>query len=323
MTGGILTLTMNPAVDVSAVTDHVVPTDKLRCQDASRDSGGGGINVARVIERFGVACRAIYPAGGALGQQLRDILQEQGVDSLAIDVAAETRESFSVTEASSGAQYRFVLPGEALVQEDWQACIDAVADHAKPQHYVVASGSLPRGAPDDLYARLAEKLADRDVRLVVDSSGPALGAALRHGIHMAKPNLQELRDLTGAPLECRADWEEAATGLVRDVRAEIVLLTLGEAGAFMVTRDFRVRAEAVPVKAVSAVGAGDSFLAAMVWRLAWGDVPEAAFRYAVAAGSAALLTPGTDLCHKEDVERLLDQVRTERIGAVSTDSSEG
>ncbi|WP_323794888.1 1-phosphofructokinase family hexose kinase [Nisaea sp.] len=323
MTGGILTLTMNPAVDVSAVTDHVVPTNKLRCRDASRDSGGGGINVARVIGRLGGACRAIYTAGGALGQQLRDILQEQGVDSIAIDVAAETRESFSVTEARSGAQYRFVLPGEALDRKDWQACIDTVATYAEPHHYVVASGSLPPGAPDDLYARLAEKLSDQDVRLVVDSSGPALGAALRHGIHMAKPNLQELRDLTGAPLECRADWEEAATGLVRDGRAEILLLTLGEEGAFLVTRDLRVRADAVPVKAISAVGAGDSFLAAMVWRLVSGDEPEAAFRYAIAAGSAALLTPGTDLCHKEDVERLLDQVRTKRIDVASIDSNKG
>lgn len=313
MTGRILTLTMNPAVDVSAVTDHVVPTDKLRCRDASRDSGGGGINVARVIGRFGSASRAIYPTGGALGQQLRDILEEQGVDSLAIDVDAETRESFSVTEASSGAQYRFVLPGEALDRQDWQACIDTVAAHAKPHHYVVASGSLPPGVPDDLYARLAEKLSEREVRLVIDSSGPALGAALRHGIYLAKPNLQELRGLTGAPLERREDWEGAATELVRDGRAEIIALTLGEEGAFLVTRDLRVRADAVPVNAVSAVGAGDSFLAAIVWRLASGDRPEAAFRYAIAAGSAALLTPGTDLCHKADVERLLDLVRTEPL----------
>jgi 6-phosphofructokinase 2 len=323
VTGSILTLTMNPAVDVSAVTDEVVPTNKLRCRDAHRDSGGGGINVARVIGRFGSECRAIYPAGGALGQQLRDILQEQGVNSIAIDVAAETRESFSITEASSGAQYRFVLPGEALDQKDWQACVDTVAAHAKPHHFVVASGSLPPGAPDDLYARLAEKLSDRDVRLVVDSSGPALGAALRHGIYLAKPNLQELRDLTGAPLERQSDWEEAASELVRSGRAEIILLTLGEEGAFLASRDLRMRADAVPVKAVSAVGAGDSFLAAMVWRLASGDLPEVAFRYAVAAGSAALLTPGTDLCHKEDVERLLDQVRTVRVDAALTESGEG
>ena len=304
---------MNPAVDVSAVTDHVVPTDKLRCRDASRDSGGGGINVARVIGRFGVACRAIYPAGGALGQQLRDILQEQGVDSLAIDVAAETRESFSVTETSSGAQYRFVLPGDALTQAEWQACIDAVVAHAKPQHYVVASGSLPPGVPDDFYAILSESLAGRSARLAVDSSGPALEEALRHGIYLAKPNLQELRYLTGTPLKQREDWEEAATELVRSGGAEIVLLTLGEEGAFLASRDLRMRADAVPVKAVSAVGAGDSFLAAMIWRLASGDVPEAAFRYAVAAGSAALLAPGTDLCHKADVERLLAEVRAEEL----------
>ncbi|MEO9901709.1 1-phosphofructokinase family hexose kinase [Nisaea sp.] len=311
MTGGILTLTMNPTIDVSAVTDSVVPTDKLRCRDAHRDSGGGGINVARVIGRFGRTCRAIYPAGGAQGQQLRGILVEQGVDSLAIDVSAETRESFSITEARSGAQYRFVLPGDPLGQADWQACIDAVATHAKPHHYVVASGSLPPGVPDDFYARLAGELVGRKVRLVIDSSGRALDAAIRNGIYLAKPNLQELRDLTGSLLERRSEWEEAAADLVRVHQVEIVLLTLGEEGAFLATRDLRVRADAVPVEAVSAVGAGDSCLAAMVWRLALGDAPEAAFKYAIAAGSAALLTPGTDLCHKEEVERLLGQVRTE------------
>ena len=313
MTDGILTLTMNPAVDVSAVTDTVVPTDKLRCRDASRSPGGGGINVARVVDRLGGACRAVYPAGGAIGQQLRELLRAQAVETTAIDVAAETRESFSVTEARSGGQYRFVLPGEALTQAEWQACIDAVVAHAKPQHYVVASGSLPPGVPDDFYAILSESLAGRGVRLAVDSSGPALEEALRHGIYLAKPNLQELRYLTGAPLERRPDWEEAATELVRSGGAEIVLLTLGEAGAFLASRDLRMRADAVPVKAASAVGAGDSFLAAMIWRLASGDAPEVAFRYAVAAGSAALLTPGTDLCHRADVERLLGGVRTERL----------
>ncbi|MEQ8335270.1 1-phosphofructokinase family hexose kinase [Nisaea sp.] len=313
MTGGIVTLTMNPAVDVSAVTDMVVPTDKLRCRDPHRDPGGGGINVARVIRRFGGTCRAIYPAGGITGRLLQDLLQRQGIENTAIDIAAGTRESFSVTEARSGAQYRFVLAGEALGPAEWQACIDAVAAHASPHHYVVASGSLPPGVPDDFHARLGKALADREVRLVVDSSGPALDGALRHGVYLAKPNLQELRGLTGAPLERRSDWEDAAGELVLAGRAEIIVLTLGEEGAFLVTRDLRIRADAVPVKAVSAVGAGDSFLAVMVWRLASGDGLEAAFRHAVAAGSAALLTPGTDLCHRADTERLAEQVRTERI----------
>ena len=204
MTGGILSLTMNPAVDVSAVTDEVVPTNKLRCRDTHRDPGGGGINVARVIRRLGGTCRAVFPAGGVTGQLLRDLLQQQGIESTAIDVAADTRESFSVTEARSGAQYRFVLAGEALGPAEWQGCIDAVAAQAPSHLYVVASGSLPPGVPDDFYARLAKALAGREVRLVVDSSGPALDGALRHGVYLAKPNLQELRGLTGVPVAPRS-----------------------------------------------------------------------------------------------------------------------
>lgn len=309
----ILTVTMNPSIDVSASTGKVVPVRKLRCTDVQRDPGGGGINVARVIKRLGGDCRALYPAGGLSGRLLRRLLDDEGIASIPVEVASETRDSFTVLDEASGQQYRFVLPGAVLDRDEWQACLDRVPSLADPPRYVVASGSLPPGVPEEFYANLARVADTLGARTVVDTSGSALGAALEHGVYLVKPNLRELRDLTGRTMERENDWVDAAAGLVRSGGAEIVALTLGDRGALLVGRDVCLRAEAIPVNIASAVGAGDSFLAAMVWALVSGRILEDAFRYGVAAGTAALLTPGTDLSRRDDIERLYNDVALTKL----------
>ena len=309
----VLTVTMNPSIDISASTERVAPIRKLRCTAEQRDPGGGGINVARVVKRFGADCRALYPAGGSPGRLLRRLLDEEGIVSLPVDIAADTRESFTVQDESSRNQYRFVLPGPELNAGEWRQCLDRVASSPDPAAYVVASGSLPPGVPDDFYARVARIAAVRGTRVVLDTSGPALAAALDEGVHLIKPNLRELRDLSGQPLEGETDWADAAAELVRRGKADVVALTLGHLGALLVSRDLRLRAGALSVNISSAVGAGDSFLAAMVWRLSSGSTLEEAFRYGVAAGTAALLTPGTELCREDDAARLYGKVSIETL----------
>jgi 6-phosphofructokinase 2 len=304
----ILTVTMNPAIDVSATAEEVVPVRKIRCQDIKRDPGGGGINVARVVKRLGADCRALFPAGGSPGRLLDRALTEAGIASIPVAVDAETRENFSVFDSACGAQYRFVLPGEPLSVEAWQACLDTVAALADTPDYVVASGSLPPAVPEDFYARLARAAASIGARFVLDTSGPALAAALEEGVYLVKPNLRELGDLTGLPLERAPEWTSAAAALVASGKAEVVALTLGEDGALLIGPDTHLRAPAIPVEPVSAVGAGDSFLAAMIWRLSEGGSLEDAFRYGVAAGTAALLTDGTELALKSDIDRYYRRV---------------
>jgi 6-phosphofructokinase 2 len=124
-----------------------------------------------------------------------------------------------------------------------------------------------------------------------------------------KPNLRELRELTGEALEGEGEWLTAAKRLVESGKAEVVALSLGHRGALLVAKEMQRRAAALPVRIASTVGAGDSFVAGMVWRLAAGARLEEAFRYAVAAGTAALLAAGTSLAHKEDTERLAREVR--------------
>jgi len=214
MSAAILTVTPNPAIDVSATTQTVTFEHKLRCTDVRRDPGGGGINVARVLTRFGARCTAVYPGGPILGRLLRDLLEREGVPSIALEIAGETRESFTVLERASGREYRFVLPGPRLEPGEWQACIDLVDRHAGPLAYVVGSGSLPEGAPEDFFARLARAARQRGARMVLDTSGAPLAAALREGVYLVKPNLRELRELTGEALESEDDWSRAAQALV-------------------------------------------------------------------------------------------------------------
>jgi 6-phosphofructokinase 2 len=305
---GIVTITPNPAVDVSTTVERIVPVHKLRGTSERRDPGGGGVNVARVISRMGGEVAAIYPAGGAIGALLHRLLEEEGVTSHALAIASETREDFFVNEAATGQQYRFILPGPRLEEGEWKACLAAVAALDPFPRFLVGSGSLPAGVPDDFYAQMARIARRKGARVILDTSGPALAAAVAEGVDLIKPNLREMRELTGSDPDDSAAWESAARALVEQGRADVIALTMGHLGAALVTRDATLRAKPLPIQPISAVGAGDSFLGALVFGMAAGHASAECFRSAVAAGAAALLNPGTGLCRPEDIVRLTREV---------------
>jgi 6-phosphofructokinase 2 len=256
---------------------------------------------------------AAYPTGPVIGQLLRRLVDEEQIESFTIPISGETREDFTAFDTRAKHEYRFVLPGPHLSDDEWRRCLDAFERCAGRARFVVASGSLPPGAPPDFYARLAAATKRSGARFVIDASGPALRAALEEGVHLVKPNLRELEDFLGVPLKGRQSWIDACRRLVNAQRAEIVALTCGHRGALLATENRAWFAEPLPVTPASTVGAGDSFLGAMIWGLSSGRGLEEAFRYAVAAGSAALLRPGTDLCLVQDIERLLPQVKSEAL----------
>ena len=196
----ILTLTMNPALDIATAIDRVEPVHKLRCGEHQTHPGGGGINVARVLHRLGSQVTAIYTAGGPLGRELSTLLDAEGVPAQVVPIAGETRESFTVHELSSGHDFRFVLPGPTLSEPEWLACMDAVVAGLAQARYVVVSGGLPPGVPADFYARLAQRVREVGGWLVLDSNGAALAETLAAGVYLVKPSLRELRQLTGLPL---------------------------------------------------------------------------------------------------------------------------
>jgi len=304
----IVTVTPNPAVDLSTSVERIIPVAKLRGTSQRRDAGGGGINVARVIKRLGGDVRALYPVGGITGELLRNLVDREGVASCTFPIAEETREDFFVSEVASGQPYRFILPGPRLSEREWQECLKQLAAIEPSPRFVVASGSLPEGVPDDFYARIASHTRQRGARMILDTSGQALITAVAEGVDLIKPNLREMRELAGHEPQDAREWEEAARALVDRGKVSVVALTMGHLGAVLVTRDRVLRAEPIAVKPVSAVGAGDSFLGALIWRLSAGHDIEDAFRQAVAAGAAALLNTGTELCRPADVEQLAKQV---------------
>lgn len=304
----ILTFTPNPALDLSTSTDRVEPVRKLRCAAPRLDPGGGGINVARVLHRLGQAVQAIYPAGGPTGSRLTGLLAREGLDSLTIQIAGETRQSFTVIDRSDRAEYRFVLPGPVLSAVEWQACLDLAFSGSAAGDVLVVSGSLPPGIEPDAMAALAGRARKAGLRLALDSSGLALAAALAAGVWLVKPSLRELSELLDRPLETRESRLQACRDLIAAGSAEMVALSLGEAGAVLVTAGEALEARGLTIEAVSTVGAGDSFLAGLLYGLTDDRTPAEALRLAIAAGAGALLAPGTSLSRAEDVRRLAPRV---------------
>lgn len=308
----ILTLTMNPALDVLTSIDQVSHTHKMRCGSTLKHPGGGGVNVARVLHRLGASCVAAYLAGGVTGERHHKLMSAERVRCHVMPIAEETRESFSVHETSSGNDFRFVLPGPSVTTAELEACFDYVAQHL-PKQFLVISGGLPPGVPDDFYARLAALAKQRDVRVVLDTNGPALAEALQVGVYVFKPSLRELRDLTGQDLATADAPVAAAQQLIQSGQAEIVAVSLGEDGALVVSATEQWRARSVKVDVQTTIGAGDSFVGGMVWALARGDSLVKAFQYGMASGAAALLAPGTSLSQAADVHHLLPQVVIEAM----------
>ena len=307
----IVTLTLNPAIDSSCQADEVGPVHKVRTFEERYDPGGGGINVARVIRELGGEALAVYLAGGLTGQAFTNMVDAIGLQHRAIHIRGDTRVSHTVYERSSGQEYRFVPQGPEIHDDEWQACLREL--EGLEFDYLVASGSLPKGVPDDFYARVARMVSDKGARFVLDTSGAALKRALECGVYLVEPNLRELESVVGRSLREPAEQEEAARQLIARGRAEVVTLSLGADGALLATGAGCRRLHAPKVKPKSAVGAGDSFVGAMTIGLAQGRPPEDAFALAVATGTATVLTMGTELCRREDVERIYRQIKAEQV----------
>lgn len=299
----IVTLTLNPAVDGAGETDKVQPTHKIWTSGDRYDPGGGGINVARVILELGGAALPVYLAGGATGDVLDALMRERGLPFRRIPISGHTRISLAIYERATGQEYRFVPEGPEVSPGEWLECLDVI-EHLDAD-WLVISGSRPRGLPDDCFVTLVHRAVDRGIRVVLDSSGPALAVTLAAGgLALVKPSLGEFRKLTGLALDDPGDVAEAARAMVDAGRADIVAVTMGHEGAVLASREATMIRLPPPVPVMSATGAGDSFVGGMTLALAEGRSTAQAFLLGMAAGSATVMHPGTDLCRRADVERL-------------------
>jgi 6-phosphofructokinase 2 len=304
----IVTLTLNPALDKSTAVERLLPEDKLRCDPPAWEPGGGGINVSRAIKNLGGESLCIYLGGGHTGQKVEDLLREEGVQQQRIEGKKATRENLVVYEKSTNRQYRFGMPGEAVSQEELDACLEIIRQLPDEVKYLVASGSLPPGAPDDFYGKIARLAQDRNIRCVIDTSGKALVKATEHGVCLLKPNLNELSQLAGKEQINALEQEEIAKELISKGKASMLAVSLGPRGAMLATKDHIEYVVPPTVKQNSTVGAGDSMVAGMVLALSLGKSHLDMIRWGVAAGTAATMTPGSELCRRQDVEDIYNWI---------------
>jgi 6-phosphofructokinase 2 len=303
----IATLTLNPTIDLAGEAKAVQPIRKVRTFNERQDPGGGGVNVSRVVRELGGETLAMILAGGVTGRFLEELLDEAEVPRRSIPIQGRTRISQTIHDQSSDLEYRFVAEGPTVTEAEWAAALKVLEE--TDGGWLVASGSLPAGVPPDFYARAAAIAEQRGTHFVLDTSGEALQLALeKGGVELVKPSLGEFEALIGRELREQALLEQAAVELVRSGRVRLVAVTLGRDGALLAAAEGTLRLPALDVVVRGAVGAGDSFLAAMTLALARGQSAQDAFAWGVAAGAAAVSNAGTAHPRRAEVEELRQRI---------------
>lgn len=303
----VLTITLNPALDLTTSTDRLAPTRKLRCTQPRFDPGGGGVNVSRAIKELGGESRAFVAVGGSTGTRLRTMLESAGLDCEFWMVGEETRTSLTIMEKHTGQHYRFVMPGPTLNVSEAEGLLPWLQRLIGPAPgLVVLSGSLPPGLPIDTYGRITRLARELGAKVIIDTHGEPLRAAVRERPYLIRLNHLEAHELVGGDANVAA--HRLGHDLVLRGLAEIAIVTLAEEGAIVATvaGQYEIRPPKVAVR--STVGAGDSFVAALTCGLA-NDWPlEEAARYGVAAAAAAVTTDATELCKRDTVNAYYRQI---------------
>lgn len=306
------TITLNPSIDQHIVIDKLVKDDAIRARESRRDPGGKGINVSRAVKELGGQTIALGVAGGCAGYMLRSLMAEKGIAFDALELPEESRINVIITDLSDRTQTRISVAGPRLSLAAVDSFVNRILDHKPMPEWWVLGGNLPPGAPNDLYVRMIRELQGRGAKCLLDADDEVLKLGVQANPYLIKPNEYEFERLVGRPLPDEASLLRAAQEVVlRGI--QIVAVTLGRKGALVVTSNQAFRATSPPVEIKSKVGAGDSFLAGCVLALSQGRPIEDALKLAMAAGTAAVMNEGTQLCHKEDVESIIGRIKIESL----------
>lgn len=310
----ITTVTVNPAIDVAATTDRVVPGPKLRCGPSRIDPGGGGINVARTIAKFGGEAKAVIAVGGPTGERLISMVQGDGVTTVAVPAAGQTRQNLAVTDAQTGAQYRFSLASDPWGPQDVDRVIASIKANTKPNGFVVLSGGLAPGMPDGFHGRMQSELDGITDKIIVDTCDPALSELIARPhapLHVLRLDRNESAIAASRDISGIDEYFEFGASLIARGVAKIVVIGQGAQGSMLVTRNRQIFCHAPDVQVASKIGAGDAFVGAFVLSLARDEPLERALQWGVAAASATVGTEGTALCTLQSAQSLLPHCRVE------------
>ena len=310
----ILTLTLNPAVDVSLHTDRIVYDDRVYINAERRQPGGKGVNATRVLHGYGAAVHAVATCGGLNGQRFRRLVEQRGLPMTLIEVEGETRRNIAVVDGE-GLTLKLDQHGAELSADERERVEAAVLERLAGASWLTLMGSLPPGVPPDYYGRLIGLARQRGVETLLDTGEPALSRALEAGPSLAKPNRPEAERLLERPIVSEHDAAEAAEE-IRERGAERVILSLGSGGAVAAFEDGVLRATPPPAEGGSPIGAGDVLGATVIWRLTLGDDFREAFVWGVAAATVAAGRSGLGHGTVEEVERMRESVELRALSGI-------
>ena len=304
----IVTLTPNPSIDRAITIPALDRGQVIRATSSRIDAGGKGVNVSRAIIAQGGESLAVFPSGGPEGHLMADLLSDASVPSSTVPVEGSLRMNISVLEPD-GTTTKLNEPGPTLTPADVDALLDATVDAASEGGWVVGCGSLPPGAPTELYAVLVGRARERGLRVAIDSSGASMKAAVAALPHLIKPNHEELEELVERSLPTLGDVRDAAKDLVAQ-GIETVAVSLGGDGALLVTAEEVLHAKATITKPLSTVAAGDCMLAGLLHALTTGASAPEALSAAVTWGAAAVTLPGSEVPTPTDLHGIPVELTT-------------
>ena len=310
----IVTVTLNPAIDQTLVLDRFVAGDTLRVRSSRFDPGGKGINVSRVVKELGGQTVAMGFAPGGLGRYIEQTLKSEGIECDFVHTKGETRTNITIVDETRHMQTILSDPGPETDEKFVEQLLGKLRKRLKANDWLVIAGSIPPPLAPKVYAEMIGLAREKWVHAVLDADGPALAAGIAAKPEMVKGNRRELERLLSRHLDDEESTLKAAH-VLREMTIRTAVVTRGREGAIAECDEGSWRSLAPRVRAVSAVGSGDAFLAGVVLSLSHGGTMEEALRLGVAAGTAAVLTPGTELCHRREVDVLQPRVKVQRIEA--------
>ncbi|MBM4453242.1 MAG: 1-phosphofructokinase [Chloroflexi bacterium] len=308
----IATVTLNPSLDKTVTVERLVLEEANRWTSMRRDPGGKGINVSRVVHELRGKTIAYGFVGGIDGDILKQLLQQQGVPFDFTTIKGDIRSNLIITNLSNNSQTRIDAPGPTISKSELGSLTGKITYLEPKPDYLVLAGSVPPGVPDDIYTKLIEAAKKQGIKTVLDSDEEWLKEGIKAKPTLIKPNVYEAGVLLGTKLQDETAIVKAVKRLLAK-GIEIVAISRGKEGLIISDGNKILKVTTPKVQVRSTVGAGDSTVAALVLSLTRGDDISEASRLAVAAGTAATLTPGTELCRRRDVEKLLPQVKVKKL----------
>tara|TARA_R110000751_G_scaffold301415_5_gene413830 strand:- start:30387 stop:31310 length:924 start_codon:yes stop_codon:yes gene_type:complete len=305
----ITSLTINPALDKNAKVAGLVATQKLKCHAIHYQPGGGGVNVSRMLHRLGEKSNCLFPSGGYTGKHLNDLLLQEGVNTLQVPVKEWTRENLSVVDEQTNLQYRFGMPGGPLYPSELKTIQAFVDKQLKENDMLVLSGSLPEGIASDYYARWIAHTSLKNIKVVIDTSGPALMEAVKEPVFLLKPNQKELAELAGKVFLSSTEQEAFALEMIASKKATYIVVSLGARGAFLASKAGVVYQSTPSVAVQSTIGAGDSMVAGLIYAIKNNFSDRDILKWGIACGVATTMSEGTMLAGKTNVTKILNMIR--------------